>query len=56
VTERAGLIPASHVAVYYWVKKLKGLIRIYKPKFRRVIAVDETKLKVDGRHLFIWAP
>jgi len=26
MAERAGLIPASHVAVYYWVQKLKGLI------------------------------
>ena len=51
----AGLISASHVAVYYWVKKLNGLIRICKPKVRRAIAVDETKLKVNGSHLFVWA-
>ena len=42
MTERTGLIPASHVAVYYWVQKLKGLIRICKPKVRRAVAVDET--------------
>lgn len=55
MTERTGLIPASHVAVYYWVRKLKGLIPACKPKVRRAVAVDETKLKVNGHHLFIWA-
>jgi len=55
MTERTGLIPASHVAVYYWVKKLKGLIRVCKPEVRRAVAVDETRLKVNGQYLFVWA-
>ena len=57
MTERTGLIPASHVAVYYWVQKLRGLVQgcALKPKVRRSIAVDETKLKVNGDHLFAWA-
>ncbi len=55
MTERTGLIPASHVAVYYWVKRLRGLIHPCRPKVRGEIAVDETKLKVNGQYLFIWA-
>ena len=55
ITERAGLIPASHVAVYYWVQKLKGLIHSCRRKVRRAVAVDETKLKVNGQYLFVWA-
>ena len=55
MTDRTGLIPASHVAVYYWVEKLKGLIHSCRPKVRRAIAVDETELKVNGSHLFVWA-
>ena len=26
-----------------------------KPKVRRNVAVDETKLKVNGQYLFVWA-
>lgn len=57
ITVVSGLISASHVAVYYWVQKLKGLVRndASRVKVRRAIAVDETKLKVNGQHLFIWA-
>ena len=56
MTVMSGLIPASHVAVHYWVQKLKGLVRndAAKVKVRRATAVDETKLKVNGQHLFIW--
>ena len=45
---------ASHVAVYYWVQKLRGLIHSCRSKFRRVIAVDEIKLKLNGEYLFVW--
>jgi len=50
MTVASGLIPASHVAVYYWVQKLKGLVQdcVSKVKVRRAVAVDETKLKVNG--------
>ncbi len=57
MTVASGLISASHVAVYYWVQKLKGLVhdRASRVKVRRAVAVDETKLKVNGEQLFIWA-
>ncbi|MGQ9642080.1 MAG: DDE-type integrase/transposase/recombinase [Thermoproteota archaeon] len=55
MTVVSGLVPASHVAVYYWVQKLKGLISSCEPRVRRAVAVDETKLKVDGEHLYVWA-
>jgi len=50
MTVMSNLIPASHVAVYYWVQKLKGLVKdcVSKVKVRRAVAVDETKLKVNG--------
>ena len=55
MTERTGLIPASHVAVYYRVQKLKDLVQNLASKVRRAVAVDETKLKVNDHHLFVWA-
>jgi len=55
MTERTGLIPASHVTVYYWVQKLRGLIHLCKPRVGRAVAVDEMMLKVKGQHLFVWA-
>ncbi len=39
MTVVSGLIPASHVAVYYWVQKLKGVIGVCKPRVRRGLAV-----------------
>ena len=55
MTERTGLIPASHVAVHYWVRSLRRLMRVVKRRERRVVAVDETKLKLGGRQLYVWA-
>ncbi|MDG6934237.1 MAG: hypothetical protein JRN68_06025 [Nitrososphaerota archaeon] len=48
-----GLIPASHVAVFYWIHALEGIVFNIPKKERRVIAMDETKLKVNGRQVFL---
>jgi transposase-like protein len=55
MTERTGLVPASHVAVHYWVRSLKSLTRMGGRRERRLVAVDETRLKVNGSRLFVWA-
>ena len=46
MTVMSSLIPVSHVAVYYWVSN---------GKVRRAVAVDETKLKVNGEQMLVWA-
>jgi transposase-like protein len=51
-------VGVSHEAVRLWVLKLKHILsRIvtYEKKKRGVIAVDETKLKMHGRHIYIYA-
>ena len=48
-------VPASREAVRQWVHRFAELPSMLKPKVRRAIAVDETKLKVNGSHLFVWA-
>ena len=55
MTYQTGLIGASHVAVHYWVRSLKDMASKVKKKERRLIAMDETKLKLQGREVFIWA-
>ena len=48
-------IPGGQDVVRRWVHRFAGLPSLLKPKVRRAIAVDETKLKVNGQHLFVWA-
>jgi hypothetical protein len=36
LTVTSGLIPVSHVAVYYWVKVLNGIVQFCKPKLGRL--------------------
>jgi transposase-like protein len=40
-------------SVHYWVQKLKGIESKVRRRYRRAVAIDETKLKVNGRHLFV---
>jgi Transposase and inactivated derivatives len=55
MTYQTGLIGASHVAVHYWVRSLRSMVSKVKKRERRLIAMDETKLKLQGRDIFIWA-
>ncbi len=44
----------SHEAVREWYARARCLFQV-EAKHRRTIAVDETKVKVQGRWLFLWA-
>jgi putative transposase len=43
------------VIVHYWVRSLTSMGSKVKKRKRRVVAMDETKLKLQGRNIFIWA-
>lgn len=45
---------ASHEAIRKWYLKCKHLFLIRSRK-RRAIAVDETKIKIQGKWMYIWA-
>jgi transposase-like protein len=55
MTLQTGIIPACYRSVHYWVQKLKGITSHVPRKVRRVVAMDETKQKVNGRQLFVWS-
>jgi putative transposase len=55
MTYQTGVIGASHVAVHYWVRSLRNIVSKVKKRERRLITMDETKLKLQGRNIFIWA-
>jgi transposase-like protein len=48
------LEPISKSAVHYLAKKLSGVRVAADPRYRRCIAVDETKLSVKGVHVYVW--
>jgi transposase-like protein len=45
----------SHEAVRLWFRRLKTAFPKPEKRRRRVVAVDETKLKLSGKQLFVWA-
>jgi transposase-like protein len=47
--------PISHEAVRLWVKRLEHVMVNVKVKSRRMVAVDETKIKADGEWCYVWA-
>lgn len=49
------MIEASREAVRIWVHKLEGLVYHGPPKKRFMVAVDETKTKLNGVWLYLWA-
>ena len=55
MTYQTRMIGASHVSVYRWVHALKGVVLSVPRRERRVVAMDETKLKINGRQVFVWA-
>lgn len=51
-------VGVSHEAVRLWVNKLKHILSniiSYEKKKRNVIAIDETKLKMHGKHVYVYA-
>mgnify|MGYP001125538431 CR=1 FL=1 len=48
------LCKVSHEAVRQWWLSIKGLFAIEK-KERRILAIDETKVKVNGIQCYVWA-
>jgi len=50
-----GLVGASHEAVRQWVLRLEGLVVRVGRRRRRLLAVDETALKLGGARLYVWA-
>jgi putative transposase len=55
MTYQTRIIDASHVSIYNWVHALKDIISHVPRKERRIVAMDETKLKISGRQVFVWA-
>jgi len=49
------LVEATHIAVWTWVQRLRGLVFRSKPRARRMVAVNEAILKVAGRRFYVWA-
>ena len=50
-----GLARFSHESVRLWFRRLRKTFPKPKRKRRSLVAVDETKLKLRGEHLFVWA-
>ena len=46
ITHVLRVVPCSHEAVRLWVKKLEQVIVIVEAKHRRMVAVDETRLRL----------
>ncbi len=55
IAEVVRAVPASREAVRHWVHRLAALPSQAEAKVRRCLAVDETKLKVNGNQVFVWA-
>jgi transposase-like protein len=47
--------PASHEAVRKWYRRLGKHIPAAKRRRRAIVAIDETKLKICGHQVFLWA-
>jgi putative transposase len=49
------LEPISKSAVHYLAKRVSEIRVTKEPRYRRGIAVDETKLSVKGVHVYVWS-
>jgi transposase-like protein len=49
------VVPCSHEAVRLWVKRLEQLTVKVEARPRRMAAVDEAKIKVNGERRYAWA-
>ena len=48
------VVPCSHEAVRLWVNKLEQVTVNVEARPRRIVAVDETKIKADGEWCYVW--
>lgn len=55
MTYQTGMIEASHASVHRWVHALNGVVSHVPRMERKLVAIDETKLKINGRQVFVWA-
>ena len=55
MTYQTGMIDASHVSVFRWVHAVRRIMPRVPRKERKLVAMDETKLKINGRQVFVWA-
>jgi hypothetical protein len=49
------LEPISKSAVHYLARKVSEIRVAKEPRYRRCVAVDETKLSVKGVHVYVWS-
>jgi transposase-like protein len=49
MTYQTRVIEASHVSVFRWVHALKGIVSHPPRSERKIVAIDETKLKINGK-------
>ncbi len=54
MTYQSGVVPASHVSAFRWVHAMRGIVSRVPRKERKLVAVDETKLKIRARRVFVW--
>jgi transposase-like protein len=54
LSERLSLTGASRESVRIWVHRFSSLFRTSR-RVRRLVAVDETVLKVNGQTCYLWA-
>ena len=45
----------SHESVRLYYHRLKKVIRLPEKKERKLIAIDETRLKLENRQIFVWS-
>ena len=45
----------SHESVRIYYHRIKRILKPPEKKKRRLIAIDETKLKLENKHIFIWS-
>jgi putative transposase len=50
-----GLEPISKSTVHYLARKVSSVKIAKEPRYRRCIAVDETKLSVKGVYVYVWS-
>jgi transposase-like protein len=52
ISEQLGI---SHASVLYWARAFSSIMLDVPAKERKLIAVDETELKVNGDTVYVWA-
>ncbi|MGC9189555.1 MAG: DDE-type integrase/transposase/recombinase [Conexivisphaera sp.] len=53
--EIAEELGVSHASVLNWARAVSSVPGSVPPRERRLVAVDETELKVNGRIVYVWA-